>query len=128
MDATHRFRFLIYLAAFMLIMSLCFVYAEPLPAHNSLLFQVTPQHSGFLSGTSREPSFDPAALRATVPVVSTRVIDQLGNASRSRHRLFHRSRRTAVPQFPAEVPMGPWSAASVHHIVDDGPSPAPAVR
>src|ERR1700755_331566 len=29
MDTTYRFRFLIYLAAFMLLMSVCFVYAEP---------------------------------------------------------------------------------------------------
>ena len=49
MDTTYRFRFLIYLAAFMLAMSLCFVYAEPLPAQNHLLFQTTPQHAGFLA-------------------------------------------------------------------------------
>ena len=64
METTYRFRFLIYLAAFMLLMSVCFVYAEPLPSQNHLLFQVAPRHSGFLAFSSETPTFDPEALRA----------------------------------------------------------------
>lgn len=124
MDATYRFRFLIYLAAFMLVMSLCFVYAEPLPSHNPLLFQVTPQHAGFLDSSSRQPSFDAQALRATSPVVPQPVVQQLEKTTRARRGLFRRSRRIVAPQFPAQLPMGPWNASSVVHIVDDGPSPA----
>ena len=128
MDATYRFRFLIYLAAFMLVMSLCFVYAEPLPSRSPLLFHVTPQHSAFLSTDAQEPSFDPAALRAAVPVVAPQVLEQLENTTRVRHGLFRRTPRTVSTRFPARVPMGPWSASSVVHIVDDGPASSHAVR
>jgi hypothetical protein len=128
MDATYRFRFLIYLAAVMLFMSLCFVYAEPLPSHNPLLFQVTPQHSGFLSSLPQQPSFDPAALRAASPDVSPAVMHQLQNTFHVRRSPFRRSRRTAPPLFPTQLPMGPWNASSVLHIVEDGPSQAPATR
>jgi hypothetical protein len=128
MDATYRFRFLIYLAAFMLVMSLCFVYAEPLPTHNPLLFQVTPQRSGFLSGADHEPTFDGTALRAAAPAISPQTMEQLEKANRPHRGLFRRARRTGAPQFPAQAPMGPWSASSVFHIVDDGPSSAATAR
>jgi zona occludens toxin (predicted ATPase) len=71
MDNTHRLRFLIYFAAFMLVMSLCFAYAEPVPTPSAstshLLLQACPQHAAFLASSSLEPAFDPAALRATLP-------------------------------------------------------------
>jgi hypothetical protein len=98
MENTYRFRFLIYLAAFMLVMSLCFVYAEPLPSRNSLLFQVTPQHAGFLAPLPAEPRFDSSALRATAPVVSPQTLQQL-NKSRARHSFFHRARKNADSAF-----------------------------
>ena len=127
MDATYRFRFLIYLAAFMLVMSLCFVYAEPLPSHNPLLFHVTPQRSGFLPDSTRQPSFDADALRATVPVVSADTIQRLESATRSHRNFLRKGRRVNAPVFPAQVPMGPWSAASIFHIVVDD-NPPPTVR
>ena len=103
MENTYRFRFLIYLAAFMLVMSLCFVYAEPVPARNPLLFQVAPQHAGFLVPLQSEPSFDPAALRAATPVASFQVLQQVYKRN-PRHSFFRRSRKTisastTVPSF-----------------------------
>lgn len=126
MDSTYRFRFLIYLAAFMLVMSLCFVYAEPLPSHNPLLFQqVSPQHSGFLADSPREPSFDPDALRAAVPVVLPQALQQVESiSSHTRRGFFHRSRRTMAPT----VVLSPWSESLVLQIVDDGPSRSKTVR
>jgi hypothetical protein len=103
MDTTYRFRFLIYLAAFMLVMSLCFVYAEPVPSPSHLLFQVAPQHSGFLAPAHGEPSFDPAALRAATPVISPAILQQLGERSHAHHGLFHRAGRNFVRPVPAGV-------------------------
>ena len=97
MDTTYRFRFLIYVAAFMLAMSLCFVYAEPLPSRNPLLFQVSPQHAGFLARSAQQPAFDPAALRAAAPVVSPEALKQLEDASHGRHGFFHRAKHAALP-------------------------------
>jgi hypothetical protein len=97
MDTTHRYRFLIYLAAFMLAMSLCFVYAEPLPSQNHLLFQTAPQHAGFLAPLAQEPTFDPAALSAAAPVVSPRLLEQL----HGHHGFFHRAKHAAVRPAPA---------------------------
>jgi hypothetical protein len=96
MDTTYRFRFLIYLAAFMLLMSVCFVYAEPLPSQNRLLFQVAPQHSGFLASSSETPTFDPDALRAASPQISPQVLERVEAASHPHRGLFHRSRHTVV--------------------------------
>jgi hypothetical protein len=113
MDSTYRFRFLIYLAAFMLIMSVCFVYAEPIPSASGspLLFQTTPQSSAFLAPISAQPSFDPAALRAsTVPTVSPVTLQQIEDAARTRHHLFHRARPTAPRLQPVNAP----SESSVH--------------
>jgi hypothetical protein len=101
MEMTYRFRFLIYLAAFMLVMSLCFVYAEPAPSQNHLLFQVAPQHAGFLASSPAEPRFDPAALRATIPVISPAMLQQLGQRSHARDGFFHRSRQNFAPPMPA---------------------------
>jgi hypothetical protein len=108
MDTTYRFRFLIYLAAFMLFLSVCFVYAEPLPSHQSspshLLFQVAPQHAGFLTPSADEPIFDPAALRtAAVPVVSPQMVQQLEDASHKHHGFLRRARHTVVRPAPANV-------------------------
>jgi hypothetical protein len=97
MDATYRFRFLIYLAAFMLVMSLCFVYAEPLPSQNPLLFQISPQHADFLAPLQNGPTFDPAALRATTPILTPGLIRWVEQKKPSHHGLFHRSRQT-LPQ------------------------------
>ena len=96
METTYRFRFLIYLAAFMLLMSVCFVYAEPLPSQNHLLFQVAPQHSGFLASSSETPTFDAEALRAAAPQVSPQVLERVEAASHPHRGFFHRSRHTAV--------------------------------
>ena len=101
MDTSYRFRFLIYLAAFMLVMSLCFVYAEPVPSRTHLLFQVAPQHAGFLVPSEAEPSFDPAALRAIVTVISPAMLQQVGEQSHSRHGLFHHSRQNLLRPAPA---------------------------
>src|SRR6202000_965806 len=97
METTYRFRFLIYLAAFMLAMSLCFVYAEPLPSQNPLFFQTAPQHTGFLAPLAQEPTFDPAALSAAAPVVSPRVLEQLPG----HHGFFHRAKHAVVRPAPA---------------------------
>jgi hypothetical protein len=97
MENTYRFRFLIYLAAFMLIMSLCFVYAEPLPSRNPLLFQTAPQHAGFLPSLKTQPSFDPADLRAATTSTPLRALWAIDN-SRAQHGFFHRSRKT-IPSF-----------------------------
>jgi hypothetical protein len=106
MDTTYRLRFLLYLAAFMLFMSVCFVYAEPLPSRNHLLFQVAPQHSGFLASTSETPTFDPDALRAATPQVSPLVLQRLEAASQPHYGLFHRARHTVIrpllPKAPSE--------------------------
>jgi hypothetical protein len=108
MDITYRLRFLIYFAAFMLVMSLCFVYAEPVPTHSfspsHLLLQACPQHAGFLVPTSSEPAFDPAALRATLPpTVSPAMMEQLEISAQPRHGLFHRSRHTAPSITPGRT-------------------------
>ncbi len=119
MDTTYRFRFLIYLAAFMLLMSVCFVYAEPLPSPSPLLFQLTPQHAGFLAGSSEVPTFDRDALRAAVPEVSPQVLQQVEAASRPRHSLFHRARHSDIRPLLPNAPIqffvldgGPDSPAS----------------
>jgi hypothetical protein len=106
METTYRFRFLIYLAAFMLVMSVCFVYAEPIPSQPTpphLLFQVAPQHGSFLATSADEPTFDPAALRIAAPVISPVVLQLLEDASRPHHRFFHRAKRAGVRTAPAAV-------------------------
>jgi hypothetical protein len=111
METTYRFRFLIYLAAFMLVMSVCFVYAQPVPSQptpSHLLFQVAPQHGSFLATSADEPTFDPAALRiAAAPVISPVVLQQLENASRPRRWFLHRAKRTGVRPAPAAVQSEP---------------------
>ncbi|HEY2003350.1 MAG TPA: hypothetical protein VGG80_13585 [Acidobacteriaceae bacterium] len=106
METTYRFRFLIYLAAFMLVMSVCFVYAEPLPSQpysSHLLFQVAPQHGSFLPTSADEPTFDPAALRTAAPAISPVVLQQLEDASHPHHRFLHRAKRAGVRLAPAAV-------------------------
>jgi hypothetical protein len=107
MDTTYRLRFLIYLAAFMLMMSVCFVYAETVPyqpSQSHLLFQIAPQHAGFLAPLTGEPAFDPNALRTSVsPLVSPVVLQQLQDASRSHHRFLHRAKHTLVRTAPAAL-------------------------
>ena len=120
MDKTYRFRFLIYLAAFMLAMSLCFVYAEPLPSQNHLLFQTAPQHAGFLAPLAQEPTFDPAALSAAAPVVSRRILEQLPG----HHGFFHRARHAQVHAVPAIS----QSQSSALGLTVAAPSTAPGVR
>jgi hypothetical protein len=103
MDTTYRFRFLIYLAAFMLVMSLCFVYAEPLPSPSHLLFQVAPQHAGFLSSSVTEPTFDPAALQVASPVVSPLLLQQLEHTTRSHHGFFRHAKPLAARPLAANI-------------------------
>jgi hypothetical protein len=108
MDTTYRFRFLIYLAAIMLVMSFCFVYAEPVPSQSHLRFQTSPQHAAFLASgfpapSTGEPIFDPAALRTSIaPTVSPVVLQQLQDASYPHHSFLHHAKRAAA---------GPASAA-----------------
>jgi hypothetical protein len=106
MDTTYRLRFLIYLAAFMLILSVCFVYAEPVtsqqPSQSHLLFQIAPQHAAFLAPSTGEPAFDPAALRTSVsPLVSPVVLQQLQDASHPHHWFLHRAKHALVRNAPA---------------------------
>jgi hypothetical protein len=108
MDTTYRLRFLIYLAAFMLMMSVCFVYAETVPSRqpsqSHLLFQIVPQHVGFLAPLTGEPAFDPDALRTSVsPLVSPVVLQQLQDASHSRHWFLHRAKHTLGRTPPAAL-------------------------
>jgi hypothetical protein len=120
MDTTYRLRFLIYLAAFMLAMSLCFVYAEPLPSQNHLLFQTSPQHAGFLAPVAQEPTFDPAALYAAVPVISPEALQQLHG-----HRgFFHRAKHAVTRSAPANS----QSESSVVGLTIASPSAAPSAR
>jgi hypothetical protein len=121
MDTTYRFRFLIYLAAFMLLMSVCFVYAQPLPSSNPLLFQITPQHAGFLATSSEAPAFDPDALRAAVPEVSPQVLERVETSSHPHHSLFRRARHTVIRPLLPNAPIqffvldgGPDSPVSPH--------------
>jgi hypothetical protein len=121
MDSTYRFRFLIYVAAFMLLMSVCFVYAEPIPSQNHLLFQAAPQHSGFLASSFATPTFDPNALRAANPQVPPEVMERLEAASHSHRGLFHRARRTVtqplLPKAPTQFVLDGAidSPLSAHH-------------
>lgn len=121
MDTTYRFRFLIYLAAFVLLLSVCFVYAQPLPSSNPLLFQPTPQHAGFLAASSEAPIFDPDALRAAAPQISPQVLQQVETSSRPHHSLFHRTRHTVIRPLLPNAPIqffvldgGPDSPVSAH--------------
>jgi hypothetical protein len=114
MDNTYRLRFLIYIAAFMLVMSICFVYAEPVsttsPSTPHLLFQTCPHDAGFLAPSNAEPVFDPAALQATLPpTVSPAVLERLEVVAHPHHGLFHRSRHTV----PLLAPVRPASESSV---------------
>lgn len=100
MDLTYRFRYLLYFAAFMLVMSVCFAYGEPVsgsPAESHLLFQIAPQHAGFLASASSEPTFDPAALRtATAPSVSPETLQKLVDAAHGHHGLLRRTRHVPL--------------------------------
>jgi hypothetical protein len=123
MDTTYRFRFLIYVAAIMLVMSVCFVYAEPVPSSSHLLFQTAPQHAGFLAASTAEPTFDPAALRTSItPVVSPVVLQQLQDASHP-HHWFHRAKHAIARPAPIAV-QSEFSASGLA----GGPSPAPSHR
>ena len=124
MDMTYRFRFLIYLAAFMLAMSLCFVYAEPLPSQNHLLFQTAPQRAGFLAPLAQEPTFDPAALSAAAPVISRRILEQLPGHLPGHHGFFHRAKHAQVYAVPAISP----NQSSALGLTVAMPSAAPSVR
>ena len=104
MDTTYRFRFLIYLAAIMLVMSVCFVYAEPVPSQAPLLFQTTPQHAGFLAASTAEPTFDPADLRTSIaPMASPVVLQQLQDASHPHHWFLHHAKHAVVRSASAAV-------------------------
>jgi hypothetical protein len=110
METTYRFRFLIYLAAFMLVMSVCFVYAEPVPSQptpSHLLFQVAPQHGSFLATSADEPTFDPAALRIAAPVISPVALRLLEDASRPHRWSLRRAKRAGVRTAPAAVQSEP---------------------
>lgn len=119
METTYRFRFLIYLAAFMLLMSVCFVYAEPVP-ENHLLFQVAPQHAAFLAPSAGSPTFDRDALRAASLVVSPQELGRLETASHPHHGLFHRTRHTAIQPLLSNAP--------IQFVVVDGALESPTAR
>jgi len=102
MDLTYRFRYLFYFAVFMLVMSVCFVYAEP-AGQPHLLFQVAPQHSGFLAEGTAEPTFDPAALRlAAAPTVTPETLQRVLTEVRPRHSLLHRGHRQPLQIGPIQ--------------------------
>jgi hypothetical protein len=125
METTYRFRFLIYLAAFMLVMSVCFVYAEPVPSQptpSHLLFQVAPQQGRFLATSADEPTFDPAALRIAAAPVSPVVLQQLEDASRPHRWFLRRAKRAGVRLAPAAV----QSESSVLGLAVVSPSSATA--
>jgi hypothetical protein len=123
MDTTYRLRFLIYLAALMLVMSVCFVYAEPVPSQAPLLFQTAPQHAAVLAASTGEPTFDPADLRTSItPMVSPPVLQQLQDASHP-HHWFHRAKHPIMR--PATAAVQSESSASG---LAGGPSPAPSHR
>ena len=125
MDMTYRFRYLLYLAGFMLVMSVCFVYAEPLPSQSHLLLQVAPRHSGFLASSADEPTFDAAALRtASAPMVSPRMLQQLEEATHSHRGFLHRSRHTAV----RNLPLNTQSESSVLGLTFEPTVSAPSTR
>jgi hypothetical protein len=127
METTHRFRFLIYLAAFMLVMSVCFVYAEPIPSQptpSRLLFQVAPQHDSFLPTSGAEPTFDSAALGIAAPVVSPVALRLLEDASHPHHRFLHRAKRAGLRPAPAAA----QSESSVLHLAVESASSATAAR
>lgn len=128
METTYRFRFLIYLAAFMLVMSVCFVYAEPLPSQqrspSHLLFQVAPQHAAFLVGSADEPTFDSAALRIATPVISPVALQQLEDASRPHHRFLHHAKHAGVRTAPAAA----QSHSSLLGLAVESPSSAITAR
>jgi hypothetical protein len=124
METTYRFRFLIYVAAFMLVMSLCFVYAEPLPPKNHLLFQVAPQHAGFLAPSALGPAFDPAALRAAAPTVSPQTLQRLQDASRGHRGFLHRVKHPVTHPVPANA----QSEASGLDLTVASPAAAPGTR
>jgi hypothetical protein len=95
MDNTYRFRFLFYLAAFVLILSICFAYAEPSPARALPGGRILGQESSPMEG----PSFDPGALRVTTtPVVPNVLVLRMDGRTAApvrggRLRLFHRRPR-----------------------------------
>jgi hypothetical protein len=124
METTYRFRFLIYVAAFMLVMSLCFVYAEPLPSHSHLLFQVSPQHCGFLAPSEQEPAFDPAALHAAAPMVSPQALQQLESATHARGGFLHRAKHAAARPLPANA----QNESSILDLIVVSPATAPSTR
>jgi hypothetical protein len=100
MDLTYRFRYLFYFAAFILVMSVCFVYAEP-AGQPHLLFQVAPQHSCFLAVSSPEPTFDPSALQAAVePSITPQMLQRVLTEAHPRHSLLHRGRRLPLQLGP----------------------------
>jgi hypothetical protein len=90
MDLTYRFRYLLYFIAFMFVMSVCFVYAKPVPEPHLLLHDAS-QHSGFLQTAIPAPSFDPAALRTAItPAVTPQTLEDVLTQAHSRHLLPHR--------------------------------------
>lgn len=129
MDITYRLRLLIYFAAFMLVMSLCFVYAEPLPhAGSPLLFATSPQHASFLVSSTAEPTFDPAALHAAeVPTISPALLEQLQQSAHPHHNPFRRSHR-ALPRLTPTVPGTESSGLNGSSFAPAEPADAPRSR
>lgn len=115
MDRTYRFRFLIYFAAFMLFMSLCFVYAEPLPSSAGSM-RTSFLNAGDGAALSQTPVFDAAALRtASAPIVPQAALEDLQNAVHHRHGhgFFHHVRPTAMRAAPGRLPSTAVSAADL---------------
>ncbi len=101
MDLTYRFRSLLYLIVFILVMSACLAYAAEPGTQPHLLFQASPQHSAFLADATGAPSFDPIALRTAVaPTVTPQTLERVLNQARGRRSLLHRARRTPLQLGP----------------------------
>jgi hypothetical protein len=131
----RRFRALFFFAAFVLCMSLCFVYAEDVPASRTgsdrayshaevvtpaiasqgpsrLLLWTGPQHASFLEPL--QACIQPRIVEprvAAAPVATPSVLLQLESATRSRRRLFLHGR--AKPRIAS-----PSSSSSESSILD----------
>ena len=90
MEASHRYRLLIYFVALVLGLSVCFAFAEEphgasqtLQEHSSrLLFQTTPGHSSFMP-TLQQSFVAPVEASIAAPVIT---VDRLNQISANVHK------------------------------------------
>jgi hypothetical protein len=95
MEPTHRYRILIYFAAMVLCLSVCFAFAEDIPtehaaqaAHANVIFENSQVHASFMPPLRQ--SFLPTTSEPIEePVVSPEVLRQLTRNAQRSHRLLH---------------------------------------